>query len=155
MCLSGRNGCGKSSILKLLLGEELTFEGNVHVASGIKISYISQDTSYLKGNLREMAQEYGLEESLFKAVLRKLDLEREQFEKDVSLYSAGQKKKVLLAKSLCEQAHLYVWDEPLNYIDVLSRVQIEELLLECQPTILFVEHDLTFREHVATKVVEM
>ena len=62
---------------------------------------------------------------------------------------------MLLAKSLCEQAHLYVWDEPLNYIDVLSRVQIEELLLECQPTILFVEHDLTFREHVATKVVEM
>ena len=155
VCLSGRNGCGKSSILKLLLGEELTFEGNVHVASGIKISYISQDTSYLKGNLREMAQEYGLEESLFKAVLRKLDLEREQFEKDVSLYSAGQKKKVLLAKSLCEQAHLYVWDEPLNYIDVLSRVQIEELLLKFRPTILFVEHDTAFRENVATKIIEM
>ena len=102
-----------------------------------------------------MAQEYGLEESLFKAVLRKLDLEREQFEKDVSLYSAGQKKKVLLAKSLCEQAHLYVWDEPLNYIDVLSRVQIEELLLKFRPTILFVEHDTAFRENVATKIIEM
>ncbi|MCI8666182.1 MAG: ABC-F type ribosomal protection protein [Dorea sp.] len=155
VCLSGRNGCGKSSILKLLLGEKLTWAGEVNVGSGLKISYISQDTSYLKGNLKELAQEYGLEESLFKALLRKLDLEKGQFEKDVSLYSAGQKKKVLLAKSLCEQAHLYVWDEPLNYIDVLSRVQIEELLLECQPTILFVEHDLTFREHVATKVVEM
>lgn len=153
--LSGRNGCGKSSILKLLLGEDLTFEGNVHVASGIKISYISQDTSYLKGNLREMAQEYGLKESLFKTLLRKLDLEREQFEKDVSFYSAGQKKKVLLAKSLCEQAHLYVWDEPLNYIDVLSRVQIEELLLKFQPTLLFVEHDTAFQKNVATKVVEM
>lgn len=153
--LSGRNGCGKSSILKLLLGEELTFEGNVHVASGIKISYISQDTSFLKGNLREMAQEHGLKESLFKALLRKLDLEREQFDKDVSYYSAGQKKKVLLAKSLCEQAHLYVWDEPLNYIDVLSRIQIEELLLKFQPTLLFVEHDTAFRENIATKVIEM
>ena len=88
-------------------------------------------------------------------MLRKLDLEREQFEKDVSLYSAGQKKKVLLAKSLCEQAHLYVWDEPLNYIDVLSRVQIEELLLKFRPTILFVEHDTAFRENVATKIIEM
>ena len=102
-----------------------------------------------------MALEYGIEESLFKALLRKLDLEREQFEKDVSFYSAGQKKKVLLAKSLCERAHLYVWDEPLNYIDVLSRVQIEELLLKYRPTILFVEHDAAFVENVATKVIEM
>lgn len=155
VCLAGRNGCGKSSILKLLLGEELSFEGSVHVGSGLRISYISQDTSFLKGNLRELAREYGLEESLMKALLRKLDLKREQFEKDVSLYSAGQKKKVLLAKSLCEQAHLYVWDEPLNYIDVLSRVQIEELLLKCRPTIIFVEHDAAFRENVATKVIEM
>ena len=88
-------------------------------------------------------------------MLRKLDLERGQFEKDVSQYSAGQKKKVLLAKSLCEQAHLYIWDEPLNYIDVLSRVQIEELLLKYKPAVIFVEHDRAFRENVATKVVEM
>ncbi len=102
-----------------------------------------------------MAQEYDLDESLFKALLRKLDLSREEFERDVSCYSAGQKKKVLLAKSLCEQAHLYVWDEPLNYIDVLSRVQIEELLLNCRPTIIFVEHDMVFQENVATKVIRM
>lgn len=56
---------------------------------------------------------------------------------------------------MCEQAHLYVWDEPLNYIDVLSRVQIEELLLKFRPTILFVEHDTAFRENVATKIIEM
>ena len=85
-------------------------------------------------------------------MLRKLDLERIQFEKDVSDYSAGQKKKVLLAKSLCEQAHLYVWDEPLNYIDVLSRIQVEELILNAGPTMIFVEHDEAFREKIATHV---
>ncbi len=147
VCLSGKNGCGKSSILKLLNGEDL-------IGAGLKISYVSQDTSYLRGDLRELSKEYGLDESLFKAVLRKLDLERGQFEKDVSQYSAGQKKKVLLAKSLCEQAHLYIWDEPLNYIDVLSRVQIEELLLKYKPAVIFVEHDRAFRENVA-KVIEM
>jgi lincosamide and streptogramin A transport system ATP-binding/permease protein len=62
---------------------------------------------------------------------------------------------VLIAKSLCEQAHLYIWDEPLNYIDVLSRIQIEELLLEYQPTILFVEHDRVFSENIATKFVNI
>ena len=66
-------------------------------------------------------------------------------------FSAGQKKKVLLARSLCEPAHLYLWDEPLNYVDVLSRLQIEELLKSSGPTLLFVEHDAAFVEAVATK----
>ena len=76
-----------------------------------------------------------------------------QFEKDMADFSAGQKKKVLLARSLCEPSHLLVWDEPLNYVDVLSRMQIEDLLLEFQPTIVFVEHDRVFCDHVATKAV--
>lgn len=92
---------------------------------------------------------------LFRAILRKLDFERVQFGKDMADYSAGQKKKVLLAKSLCEPAHLYIWDEPLNYIDIFSRMQIEQLLLEYRPTLLFVEHDSRFRDTVATKTVDL
>ena len=71
-------------------------------------------------------------------------------DKDMADYSAGQKKKVLLARSLCESAHLYLWDEPLNYIDVLSRMQIEQLLLDYRPTMLFVEHDAAFVRRAAT-----
>lgn len=48
-------------------------------------------------------------------------------------------------------AHLYIWDEPLNYIDIFSRMQIEKLLLKYKPTMLFVEHDVRFREKIATK----
>lgn len=155
ICLSGRNGCGKSSILKLLLGEDIPHTGQMQTGSGIKISYVPQDTSHLRGTLKELASEYAIEESLFKMMLRKLDLERVQFEKDIADYSAGQKKKVLLAKSLCEQAHLYVWDEPLNYIDVLSRLQIEELIQNAGPTMVFVEHDEAFREKIATKICQL
>lgn len=92
---------------------------------------------------------------MFKAVLRKLDFDRIQFEKDMKEFSGGQKKKVLIAKSLCEQAHLYVWDEPLNFIDVYSRLQIEKLIEEFSPTMLFVEHDLAFRDAIATKIIKM
>lgn len=60
---------------------------------------------------------------------------------------------MLLAKSLCEKAHVYVWDEPLNYIDVYSRVQIENLLSEYKPAMIFVEHDSAFRTAVATREV--
>ena len=88
-------------------------------------------------------------------LLRKLDLEREQFEKNLEEYSGGQKKKVLIARSLSEQAHLYIWDESLNFIDVFSRMQIEELLTKYRPTMLLVEHDTAFVEKVGSKIIEM
>lgn len=153
--LCGPNGCGKSSILKLVCGQDIPHIGTVETASRLVISYVPQDASGLRGGLRDYAAEYGIDESLFLTILRKLGFERVQFEKDMGDYSAGQKKKVLLARSLCQSAHLYVWDEPLNYIDVLSRIQIEELLLAFRPTLLLVEHDRVFCEKIATKVVEM
>lgn len=153
--LKGKNGCGKSTLLKRICGERIEYTGTLSVGSGLKISYVAQDASGLKGSLSDYAREYGIDESVFKALLRKLGFERIQFEKNMEDFSGGQKKKVLLARSLCEQAHLYVWDEPLNYMDIFSRMQIEALILKYQPTLIFVEHDLSFFERVATKVVEL
>ncbi len=155
VCLKGRNGSGKSSILKLLSGEDIQYQGLCHIGSGMRISYVPQDTSGIKGRLDDLAAECGIQESLFKTILRKMGMERTQFDKNMEEYSAGQKKKVLLAKSLCEQAHLYIWDEPLNYIDVLSRIQIEKLLLTYRPTMIFVEHDEEFLKKAATKIVDL
>ena len=129
--------------------------GELQTAAGLKISYVNQDTSFLRGSIQEFSRQKELDESLFCAILRQLDMERVQFEKDMEHYSEGQKKKVLLAASLLTPAHLYVWDEPLNYIDVFSRMQIEKLLLEYEPTMLIVEHDVRFREQIATKIIEM
>lgn len=155
VALRGSNGSGKSSLLKLICGEAISHTGNVDIGSRLQISYVSQDTSHLAGSLTDYARACGIDESLFKAILRKLDFARVQFEKDIASYSGGQKKKVLIARSLCEHAHLLIWDEPLNFIDVISRMQIEELLLSYAPTILFVEHDREFCEHVATSVIEL
>ncbi|MEK3916577.1 Lsa family ABC-F type ribosomal protection protein [Paenibacillus sp. FSL H7-0331] len=155
IALTGKNGSGKSSILKLICGEHINYTGVFRKDSQLKISYVSQDTSYLQGNLSDYAADCGIDESLFKSILRKLDFSRNQFEKDISSFSGGQKKKVLIAKSLSENVHLHIWDEPLNFIDIISRIQIEELLLEYSPTILFVEHDREFCENVATKIIEL
>ncbi len=153
IALDGGNGCGKSTLLKFLLGEEIASQGTLVKLSGLTVSYVPQDTSHLRGRLRDYIRRTGAEESLLLAILRKLDFPREQFEKNMEDWSAGQRKKVLIARSLCESAHLYIWDEPLNYIDVWSRMQIEELLLAFQPTMLFVEHDETFRKGVATETI--
>ncbi len=155
IALQGANGCGKSSILKLICGQEIPYTGEFWRGNGLKISYVSQDASNLRGSLSDLARSSGTEESLLLAMLAKLDVPKLQTEKDLSSLSAGQKKKVLLAKSICEPAHLHIWDEPMNYIDVISRMQIEELLLQFRPTILFVEHDKAFCENVATKIIRL
>ncbi|MDD6060790.1 MAG: ATP-binding cassette domain-containing protein, partial [Ruminococcus sp.] len=151
IALSGRNGCGKTSIIRLICGDDIPHTGEVIINRQLKISRIAQDFSKLSGNLADYAYSHGLDESLFKAILRKLDCSREQFEKDISDFSDGQKKKVMIAASLCTPAHLYIWDEPLNYLDVYSRRQLEELLVSCKPTMLIVEHDKTFCETVNAK----
>jgi lincosamide and streptogramin A transport system ATP-binding/permease protein len=163
--LSGENGCGKSSVLKAVLkmadyrerveDSTLLISGDLDVASGMTISYINQDTSFLSGSLRQFCESRGLAESLFLAVLRQLDLGREQFAKNMEDYSEGQKKKVLIAASLITPAHLYIWDEPLNFIDVFSRMQIEKLILQYNPTMLLVEHDIRFQEKVGTGIVDI
>lgn len=155
IALRGPNGCGKSSIIKLLCGQEIPYSGHFWRANGLQISYVSQDAAQLSGNYSEFIRASGVDESIFLAMLSKLDVPKTQLEKDMSNLSAGQKKKILLAKSISDRSHLYIWDEPMNYIDVISRIQLEELLLTFKPTIVFVEHDKAFCENVATKIVEL
>ena len=149
--ICGKNGCGKSTILKFINDDKkITFSGTFEKASNLKISYVSQDTSNLSGNLKDYAKFKNIDEYLFKTILRKLDFSRNQFEKNIKEFSCGQKKKVLIAKSLCEKAHIYLWDEPLNFIDILSRTQIEDVILKFSPTMVFVEHDKAFVNNIAT-----
>lgn len=129
--------------------------GKLETASGLVVSYINQDTSHLSGSLKDYAEKNGLDYSLFLTLLQKLDMNRIQFEKNIEDYSEGQKKKVLIASSLLTPAHLYIWDEPLNYIDVFSRMQIEKLIEAYKPTMILVEHDVRFREKLATKVIDL
>ena len=146
IAIVGKNGIGKSSILKLIIGNEIKHDGSIKIANDLKISYVSQSTENLKGKLKDLARESRIDESVFKSMLSN---------KDIQEMSEGQKKKVLIAKSISESAHLYIWDEPLNYIDILTRIQIEEAILKYKPTIIFVEHDDTFIQKVATKVVNL
>ncbi len=155
IALCGRNGCGKSSLLRLLAGETSDAEGFYRVPASLEISYVPQDASFLRGNLRDFIEHRRLDESLYRAMLHKLGFTGREIGTDMADYSAGQKKKILLAASLCDRSHLYLWDEPLNYIDVISRMQIEKLLVESEATIVFVEHDEAFLNAVATKRVEL
>ncbi len=151
VALTGGNGSGKSSLLKLLQGQLCPSGGALHRMGGLVLSAVPQDTAFLQGDLRRFAAAQNLEESLFLALLRKLNFSREAFARPMQTYSAGQKKKVCLAASLAKPAHLFVWDEPLNYIDVHSREQLEDAVLQSAASLLFVEHDARFTQNVATR----
>ena len=153
IAICGRNGSGKTSLLQLIIGEKEDYKGVIVRGSRLKISYVCQSADSLCGTLDDYIENYEIDKTLLKAILRKLDFSRELFSRPIDSYSQGQKKKVMLARSLSEKAHLYIWDEPLNYIDVLSRMQIEKLLKASCGTLLFVEHDRHFCEQVATKQI--
>ena len=155
VAITGRNGIGKSSILKLIMGDQIQYSGNLKVANDLIISYVAQSTEDLKGTLKEFALESNIDESVFKSMLFKMGFSSLEFNKDIKKMSEGQKKKVLIAKSITESANIYIWDEPLNYIDILTRIQIEEAILKYRPTIIFVEHDETFIKKVATKIIKL
>ena len=162
--IDGENGCGKSSLIHAMLDaksvtayENKNYEesGILSVPENLIISYINQDTSHLRGLLKDYCECKSLNYTLLLALLRQLDFERTQFGKPMEQYSEGQKKKVLIATSLITPAHLYIWDEPLNYIDVFTRMQIEKLIETYKPTMLFVEHDARFKEKIATKKIQI
>lgn len=155
IALRGNNGSGKSTILKILTAENIDYEGNVNIGSNLNISYVPQDTSFLCGSFQDFIVKENINESIFRTLLAKLGMDSDDFSKNLEELSGGQKKKVLIAKSLSQSAHIYIWDEPLNFIDVYSRIQIEELIKDFEPTMIFVEHDLMFNENIATKIIEL
>lgn len=154
IALEGKNGCGKSTVIRVLAGECAPDAGLVRLQSGCVISYVPQNVR-LSGDIRSFIHHHGIDETLFKTILRKFNFSREHFEHSLDALSVGQQKKILLAMSLCQSAHLYLWDEPLNYVDVLSRIQIENLLKEFHPTMVLIEHDAVFLEKAATKIIRM
>jgi|SRR5690625_3789117 len=153
--LKGDNGSGKSSIIKAILGRRVPWKGKLEIAKGITISYVPQKFHYVKGNINDFVNREGLDKTMFLTILRKLGFSRNQFEIAIENFSMGQKKKIFLAKSICEEAHIFIWDEPLNYIDVISRIQIENMILEYSPTMILVEHDSRFIDKVATDIIEL
>lgn len=155
LILKGKNGIGKSSIIKAILGEDIKYNGILKINNNIKISYVKQDTSSLQGSFKEFIQNNKVDESIFRAMLIKMGVDKKEINSNLEDLSEGQKKKILIAKSISETADLYIWDEPLNYIDIITREQIENMILKYKPTMLFIEHDETFAEKIATKTIEL
>lgn len=155
--LKGDNGSGKSSLIRAILKQDdiKIIDGNISLASNLKISYLQQLEDNNTDNLKQFAEHHHLEYNELLNILHKLGVERNTFTNRICDLSAGQKKKVFLAKSLLEPANLYLWDEPLNYLDTFNQDQIIELIKTYRPTMLIIEHDSRFIDEIDAEVVEL
>jgi lincosamide and streptogramin A transport system ATP-binding/permease protein len=154
LAASGPNGSGKSLFMRLLMGKAKILSGEFGMPGNITVSHVPQNPDLGALSLREVARGMHVEASALMTVLRHLGLERDSFEVPFSSLSLGQRKKVLLAASLCQEAHLYLWDEPLAHVDIISRAEMEDLIARFKPTMVVVEHDEAFLARVATDVLE-
>lgn len=146
LAICGKNGSGKSTLIRRIVERA----DGIYMNSGCLISQIVQDTSAMRGKIEDRIKK-NLDSSVVKAVLDKLDFPSKMYDRRIETLSEGEKKKVAVALSIATQAHLYLWDEPLNYLDFEARQQISEMLIHSGATVIFVEHDRYFIEKVATR----
>lgn len=156
VALVGPNGIGKTTIFRQILGisQPFTQEGSIRMANNLKISYLRQDNE-LEGTIRQLAERKQISPELVFSNLRKLGFERDLFDQPVEKMSQGQRRKVALALSLSESANLYFWDEPLNYLDVITRQQIIDAIKKQRPTMLLIDHDKDLIDAVSSVKVNL
>jgi lincosamide and streptogramin A transport system ATP-binding/permease protein len=157
LALIGPNGCGKTKLLDALTGvplpERFSVEGTIALSPRAIITRSHQTPRWRRGFLRDHLRAERIDETWFRQILGALDVERDLFEHPLEKLSQGQLKKADLARSFLGARDLLVWDEPMNYLDVLTRERIEEAVLASTVTLLVVEHDRAFIDRVATEVI--
>jgi ATP-binding cassette subfamily F protein uup len=162
ICLLGRNGAGKTSLMRIITGEETPNDGELILPSGTVVTRLIQEIpDDITGTVMEVLHS-GL----------RADRHEEEWQTDVRLedlatemklppaqkfsdLSGGLKRRVLLARALAGQPDILLLDEPTNHLDLDSILWLENFLLESKMTLFFVTHDRTFLRKLATRIVEL
>jgi len=157
--LIGPNGIGKTTLLKILVGEESADSGQVEWGANVKIGYFDQEHRSLNPNntvLDEVWNAYPhLEEVTIRTALGHFLFSGEDVLKKVSSLSGGEKARVSLAKLMLLNANVLILDEPTNHLDVYSKEALESALAEYEGTILFISHDRYFLNRMADNILEL
>ncbi len=159
VCLVGRNGEGKSTLLKLISRELAPDGGDISLQKGARVASLSQEVpDDISGRVREVVStsldesHHQAEDYEVEAALHRLDLDPDA---EFGTLSGGLKRRVLLARALVSQPDLLLLDEPTNHLDIESILWMEDFLLRAPCAVLFVTHDRQFLQKLATRIVEI
>ncbi len=153
--LRGKNGAGKTTLFHLLSKEWKN--DAVEWEEELKISWVRQESRWKNGYLREHLETLKgqSKRERFMELCRCFEMPEGFLDRPLETYSSGEQKKIELAFALAGESHVIFLDEPLNYMEILFREQLEHVILMQQPTLIFTEHDVEFGRQIATRIVEL
>lgn len=159
IALVGPNGVGKTTLLKVILGNLQPFKGTVQLGTNVQIGYYDQEQANLSSSktvLMELWDEYPIiNEKDIRTVLGNFLFSGDDVLKSVHSLSGGEKARLALAKLMMQKANLLILDEPTNHLDIDSKEVLEAALIDFPGTIIFVSHDRYFINKITDQVAEM
>ncbi|MGI6212307.1 MAG: ABC-F family ATP-binding cassette domain-containing protein [Anaerovoracaceae bacterium] len=159
ICIVGQNGIGKTTLLRMILGETQPTAGYLRVGHNVKFGYYDQRQEQLdesKTVIEEVHDDYRLyKDSEIRGFLGRFLFSREQVFNEVGSLSGGEKARLALLKLMLSGANVLLLDEPTNHLDIASKEVFEEALIDYPGTVLAVSHDRYFLNRVATKIFEL
>ncbi len=159
IALIGDNGTGKSTLLKILMGEELPDEGRVRFGPTVRIAYLPQiihfDNPHRNLVDTMLYAKHGITTQAARDRLGAFNFRGEDVFKPVSVLSGGEQSRLRLCMLMDEEINLLILDEPTNHLDIASREWIEEAVEAYEGALLFVSHDRYFINRFATRIWEL
>ena len=155
IAITGENGCGKTTLVNAITGDVSLDNGCIRLPNYVSVARAFQNPKWRAGLLRNHLKQDGIEETRFRNIMAAFKIQGEIFDRPLETFSRGELKKVDLCCSFINPVNLLIWDEPMNYLDIASREQIEEVILEFEPTMLFIDHDRYFLNSIATDTFEL
>ena len=159
VCLVGANGIGKTTLLKILMGDMPCSSGRVRVGYNVKFGYYDQGQQLLNGAntvIEEVRDSYGLyTDGEIRNILGRFMFRGEEVFLNVGSLSGGEKARLSLLKLMLSGANVLILDEPTNHLDIESKEVFEEALLDFPGTCIIVSHDRYFLNRIPTRIVEL
>ena len=158
IALIGKNGTGKSTLLKIIMNEDCEYTGEIKIGKSVNIGYIPQEIKFEDDNqtiLNFFEQFDNRNETEIRSSLAKYMFRGNDVFKKVSSLSGGEKVRLILAELLKQNINFLILDEPTNHIDIETRELLEEAIKEYSGTVLFVSHDRYFINNLAERIVEV
>ncbi|MGE5579358.1 MAG: ABC-F family ATP-binding cassette domain-containing protein [Bacillota bacterium] len=152
VALVGPNGCGKTTLMRCILGEDGDYRGEVRFGQNVVTGYFSQGLDDLRDDLTllEEVRELGLDNQEARDLLGRFLFSGDEVEKQIGLLSGGERNRLALAKLVVGKANVLLLDEPTNHLDMASREVLESAIRDFPGTLVFASHDRFFIDRLAT-----
>ena len=159
VCIVGANGIGKTTLIRMLMGDLVSTTGHIRVGHNVQFGYYDQGQQLLNDNntvIEELQDAYSLySEGELRNILGRFLFRGEEVFQEVGSLSGGERARLSLLKLMMSGANTLILDEPTNHLDIESKEVFEEALLEFPGTCLIVSHDRYFLNRIPTRIMEL